>query len=46
MLVEKETAKNQSFFFEQSAFYQHGLIGVEESTAEDDEKQKNRLLRE
>ena len=40
-LVEKETAKDQSFF-EQSAFYQHGLIRVEESATEDDEKQNNR----
>ena len=41
MLVAKETAKDQSFF-EQSVFYQHGLIGVEESTTKDDEKQRNR----
>ena len=41
MLVAKETAKDQSFF-EQSVFYQHGLIGVEESTTEDDEKQRNK----
>jgi len=40
-MVEKEAAKDQSFF-EQSAIYQHGLIGVEDTVGEDEEKQKSR----
>lgn len=36
-LIKKETAKDQTFF-EQSAIYQHGLIGV----AEDEDQQKSR----
>lgn len=40
-LVQKETAKDQSYF-EQSVIYQHGLIGVEGTVTEDEEKQKNR----
>lgn len=41
ILVEKETAKDQSYF-EQSVIYQHGLIGVEDTVAEDEEKRKKR----
>lgn len=43
-LVQKETAKDQSYF-EQSVIYQHGLIGVEGTVTEDEEKQKNRYRR-
>ena len=40
-LVEKEAAKDQNFF-EKSVIYQHGLIGVEDTVTEDEEKQKSR----
>lgn len=40
-LVEKEAAKDQSLF-EQSVVYQHGLIGVEDTVTEDEEKKKRR----
>ena len=38
-LIERETAKNQTFF-EQSVIYQHGLIGVEDTATEDEEEKR------